>query len=65
MNKQVNANLILEFRKANKMTIKEFCEQSNIGTTAYYRIMKGKNTKVQTLFGIARLMNVSMTQLLA
>ena len=64
MNREVNVNLILEFRKTNKMSVKEFCEQSNIGATTYYRIIKEKQAKIETLYGIARTMNISVVDLL-
>ena len=64
MTKEVNVNLILEFRKANKMSIKVFCDQCNIGTTTYYKIINGSSVKDQTLSGIAQIMNISVEDLL-
>lgn len=64
MKREVNVNLILEFRKTTEMSVKEFCEQSNIGTTTYYKIIKGESIKIETSYGIARTMNVSITDLL-
>ena len=63
MIKTIDVNLILEFRKANKMSIKKFCEQSNIGTTTYYKIINKKGVKEQTLSGIANTMNISLAEL--
>ena len=63
MTKKVNVDLITEFRKANKLTIEKFCEKSNIGATTYRNIIKESRASVQTLFGIARAMNISVTQL--
>ena len=64
MNKEANANLIVEFRKANKMSVKEFCEKSNIAISTYYKIIKGSVPKLQTLFGIARTMSISVVDFL-
>ena len=64
MKREVKGNLILEFRKATKMSVKEFCEQSYIGTTTYYKIINGESIKIETLYGIARTMDVSLTDLL-
>ena len=64
MTREVNVNLILEFRKATKMTVKEFCERSNIGTTTYYKIINKKNAKIETLNGVAKTMKISVLNLL-
>ena len=64
MTKEINVDLIIKFRKTNKMSIKEFCEQSNIGTTTYYKIIHGIGVKDQTLSGIAQTMNISVGDLL-
>ena len=64
MNRKVNVDLILQFRESTKMSIKEFCERSNIGITTYYSIVKNRMAKVETLYGIARTMNISLNQLL-
>ena len=63
MNKKVNVDLILQFKKANKLTIEEFCKQCNICVRTYYKIIKGKSANLQSLFGIARAMNVQLTEL--
>ena len=63
ISKRVKVNLILEFRKANKMSIKTFCDLSNIGTTTYYKIIGGSKVKVQTLDGILETMNISIDEL--
>lgn len=63
MIKEANANLILEFIKANKMTIKDFCEQSKIGTTTYYNIIHGKAVRIDKIYFIAKTMKVDVTEL--
>ncbi len=63
MKKEINVKLILDYKKKNKLTIKTFCEQCNICMDTYYCIIKGKRFNIKSLFGIARTMNVTMTQL--
>ncbi|MDE6471949.1 MAG: hypothetical protein K2L52_02855 [Clostridia bacterium] len=46
MKKEVNVKMILDYKKKNKLTIKEFCEQCNIGMDTYYCIVKGKRADI-------------------
>ena len=64
MKSEVNSKLILEYRKANRLTIKEFCKKCNISAPTYYKLLKyGNDYQITTLFNIARAMNVSISEL--
>lgn len=56
-NYKINYKIIEEYITANQLTITEFCKQCEISTSTYYRIMRGKDFTLISLFRIAKRMN--------
>lgn len=59
MNK-INVNLIREYLRMNKLTIKEFCEQCKISRSTFYRITKGEDFNLLFLLKIAKKINKNL-----
>lgn len=55
---ELKFNIITKYIETQNITIKEFCKQCNISTSTYYRIMKGKDFNLISLFRIAKKMNI-------
>lgn len=60
MEQLVNVTLINEYIETNRLTEKEFCKQCKISTSAFYKIMEGKDFNLISLFRIAKRMNVDL-----
>lgn len=62
MNKKLKTEIIEEYIKNNKITVKEFCKQCGISTSTYYRMMSGKDFYLNSLLGIAKKLNLCLHQ---
>ena len=64
MNKYYRTDLIKQFRKENKLTIKRFCRMCKISSYTYYKIINQElDCKITNLFRVAQAMNLSMSEL--
>ncbi len=54
----INAGLIKEYIKANKLTVKEFCKQCKISVNTYYKIINGKNCDLVMLYRITKKLGI-------
>ena len=59
----LNIDLIKNYIKENKLTIKEFCKLCNISVSAYYRVVNNKNCRFSHIFNLLRLMKIRVHQL--
>ena len=62
MKGKLNINLIFEFLNKNRLTKTEFCRQCKISPSTFYRIIKGKDFRLDALFKIAKIMNLKLHQ---
>ena len=61
----IKTELITNYIKSHKLTIKEFCMRCKISTNIYYKIINNKiNIKINNLFKIANLLKIDVYQLL-
>ena len=58
----LNIKLIIEYIEKNSLTRKEFCQQCKISISTFYRIINGKDFRLDALFKIAKIMNLKLYQ---
>ncbi len=62
---QVNSKIIYDFMKINKIRKTQLCKVGKIGASALNKMLSGEgNFNVKALFRLARVMNVSVVDLL-
>ena len=62
MNDKLNVNLIFDYINKHHLTKSNFCKQCKISTSAFYRIINGKDFQLIALFKIAKIMNLKLYQ---
>ena len=63
MDNKVNVKIIVEYLKENNLTRKEFCRQCRISTSTFYKIINGNDFGLQSLFRIAKRMDIRICEL--
>ncbi len=63
MNNKVNAEIITEYINSNGLTNKEFCRQCNISLSTFYRIVRGGDFNLKSLFRVAKKINLPLYKL--
>lgn len=53
-----NIGIIEEYKLKNGLTVNEFCELCKISESVYYRIMRGGDVKLNSLFKITKKMGI-------
>lgn len=61
---KIRTDIIEDYRKAHKMTIKDFCEFCNISQYAYRKFMNKNPVKIKVIFKIVNVLNISSDKLL-
>ncbi len=56
----INTKIIESYIKDNNLTKIEFCRQCKICTSTFYRIINGKDFRLNALFKIAKIMNLKL-----
>lgn len=64
MTVQINEQVIENFLSENNMTKKEFCAMCGIGATTLSKILLGGSIRLDTLYRIAKAMNIKAKMLL-
>ena len=62
MNNKINVDLILDYISKNNLTKKEFCRQCKISTSTLYKIINGKDFRLNALVKMARIINIELYQ---
>lgn len=58
MGVKVNAYLIMQYLKDNNLTKLAFCKQCKISIIEFYKIIKGRNFNLSSLFRVAKKIDI-------
>lgn len=65
MTTTVKTEIIIDYRKANNLTVEEFCKKCNISKQVYYKLMKSNlNFRAEALYNIGKNTNLLSNDLL-
>ncbi|MCI8596421.1 MAG: helix-turn-helix transcriptional regulator [Clostridia bacterium] len=59
----INVELIKQYIKENKLSVKEFCKQCKVSVSTYYKIINGKNFDLIYLYRIAKRLHLSIHEI--
>lgn len=59
---RINAQLILNYIKENKLTKRKFCKQCNISLYSFYKIIHDKNFNILYLFRVAKRLGIHVCE---